>query len=161
VAYYKADTKYCCCRATCLSGNIVEFITHTHTHTHQPFVYDTKYCWWHITKPIPSIVTVVQHICQVTLSTSLHTRQPLVYNKGSVPNFAHTPNYAHDGIVAAKCWTLTMTDVTFNLGCKRHLVCQSRDRKRGRRLCIHWKIFFVLKHFVGFCFMSVLNLKSM
>jgi hypothetical protein len=31
VAYYKADTKYCCCRATCLSGHIVDFTTHTHT----------------------------------------------------------------------------------------------------------------------------------
>jgi hypothetical protein len=24
-------------------------------------LYDTKYCWWHITKPTPSIVAVVQH----------------------------------------------------------------------------------------------------
>jgi hypothetical protein len=31
-AYYKADTKYCCCRAMCLSGHIVDFTTHTHTH---------------------------------------------------------------------------------------------------------------------------------
>jgi hypothetical protein len=46
--YCKADTKYCCCRATRLSGHIVDFTTHTHTH--QPFVYDTKYCWRHITK---------------------------------------------------------------------------------------------------------------
>jgi hypothetical protein len=30
-AYYKADTKYCCCRATCLSGHIVDFTTHTST----------------------------------------------------------------------------------------------------------------------------------
>jgi hypothetical protein len=44
-AYYKADTKYCCYRATCLSGHIVDFTTHTST-----FVYDTKYCWQHITK---------------------------------------------------------------------------------------------------------------
>jgi hypothetical protein len=43
-------------------------------------LYDTKYFWWHITKPIPSIVAVVQHVCQVTLSTSLHTHQPIVYN---------------------------------------------------------------------------------
>jgi hypothetical protein len=28
-AYYKADTQYCCCRATCLSGHIVDFTTHT------------------------------------------------------------------------------------------------------------------------------------
>jgi hypothetical protein len=27
-AYYKVDTKYCCCRATCLSGHIVDFTTH-------------------------------------------------------------------------------------------------------------------------------------
>jgi hypothetical protein len=33
-AYYKADTNYCCCRATCLSDNIVDFTIHTHTHTH-------------------------------------------------------------------------------------------------------------------------------
>jgi hypothetical protein len=33
-AYYKADTKYCWCRATCLSGHIVDFTTHSHTHTH-------------------------------------------------------------------------------------------------------------------------------
>jgi hypothetical protein len=44
--YYKFDTKYCCCRATCLLGHIVEFTKHTH----QPFVYDTKYCWRHIYK---------------------------------------------------------------------------------------------------------------
>jgi uncharacterized surface protein with fasciclin (FAS1) repeats len=30
-AYYKADTKYCCCRATCLSGHIVDFTIHTST----------------------------------------------------------------------------------------------------------------------------------
>jgi hypothetical protein len=36
-------------------------------------LYDAKYCWRHITKLIPSIVAVVQHVCQVTLSTSLHT----------------------------------------------------------------------------------------
>jgi hypothetical protein len=36
-------------------------------------LYDAKYCWQHITKPIPSIVAVVQHVCHVTLSTSLHT----------------------------------------------------------------------------------------
>jgi uncharacterized surface protein with fasciclin (FAS1) repeats len=29
--YYKADTKYCCCCATCLSGHIVDFTTHTST----------------------------------------------------------------------------------------------------------------------------------
>jgi hypothetical protein len=29
---------------------------------------------------IPSIVAVVQHVCQVTLSTSLHTHQPFVYD---------------------------------------------------------------------------------
>jgi hypothetical protein len=40
-------------------------------------LYDTKYCWRHITKPIPSIVAVVQHVCQVTLSTSLHTHYRL------------------------------------------------------------------------------------
>jgi hypothetical protein len=33
----------------------------------------------HITKPIPSIVAAVQHVCQVTLSTSLRTHQPFVY----------------------------------------------------------------------------------
>jgi 5-keto 4-deoxyuronate isomerase len=27
-AYYKADTKYCCCRATCLLGRVVDFTTH-------------------------------------------------------------------------------------------------------------------------------------
>jgi hypothetical protein len=31
-AYYKNDTEYCCCNATCLSGHIVDFTTHTHTH---------------------------------------------------------------------------------------------------------------------------------
>jgi hypothetical protein len=41
---------------------------------------DTKYCWRHITRPIPSIVAVVQHVCQVTLSTSPHTHQPFVYD---------------------------------------------------------------------------------
>jgi hypothetical protein len=30
-AYYKADTNYCCCRATCLSGHIVDLTTHTST----------------------------------------------------------------------------------------------------------------------------------
>jgi hypothetical protein len=30
-AYYKADTNYCCCRATCMSGHIVDFTTHTST----------------------------------------------------------------------------------------------------------------------------------
>jgi hypothetical protein len=30
-AYYKADTMYCCCLATCLSGHIVDFTTHTWT----------------------------------------------------------------------------------------------------------------------------------
>jgi peroxiredoxin len=45
-AYYKADTKYCCCHATCLSGHIVDFTTHTH----QPFVYNTKCCWRHVTR---------------------------------------------------------------------------------------------------------------
>jgi hypothetical protein len=102
-AYYKADTKYCCCHATCLSGHVVDFtdITHLCTipsivgdilqsryqvlllscnmfvrshcrlHWHHPFLYDTKCCWWHITKPIPSIVAVMQHVCRVTLSTSL------------------------------------------------------------------------------------------
>jgi hypothetical protein len=30
-AYYKADTNCCCCRATCLSGHIVDFTTHTST----------------------------------------------------------------------------------------------------------------------------------
>jgi hypothetical protein len=30
-AYYKADTKYCCCRATCLSCHVVGFTTHTST----------------------------------------------------------------------------------------------------------------------------------
>jgi hypothetical protein len=30
-AYYKVDTKYCCCRATCLSGHIFDFTTHTST----------------------------------------------------------------------------------------------------------------------------------
>jgi hypothetical protein len=44
-AYYKADIKYCCCHATCFSGRIVDFTTHN-----QPFVYDTKYRWRHITK---------------------------------------------------------------------------------------------------------------
>jgi hypothetical protein len=29
---------------------------------------------------IPSIVAVMQHVCQVTLSTSLHTHQPFVYD---------------------------------------------------------------------------------
>jgi hypothetical protein len=29
-AYYKADTKYYCCRASCLSGHIVDFTTHAH-----------------------------------------------------------------------------------------------------------------------------------
>jgi hypothetical protein len=43
-------------------------------------LYDTKYSWQHITKSIPSIVAVVQHICQVTLSTSLRTHQPFVYD---------------------------------------------------------------------------------
>jgi hypothetical protein len=43
-------------------------------------LYDTKYCWQHITKLIASIVAVVQHVCQVTLSTSLHTHQPFVYS---------------------------------------------------------------------------------
>jgi hypothetical protein len=43
-------------------------------------LYDTKYCWRHITKQIPSVVAVVQHVCQVTLSTSLHTHQPFVYD---------------------------------------------------------------------------------
>jgi hypothetical protein len=103
-AYYKANTKYCYCRATCWSGHNVDFTTHINRlymirsivggilqswyqvlllscnmfvrshfwlhYTHQPFAYDTKYCWRHITKPIPSIVTVVQHVCQVTLLTS-------------------------------------------------------------------------------------------
>jgi hypothetical protein len=31
VVYYKAKTKYCCCRVTCLSGHIVDFTTHTST----------------------------------------------------------------------------------------------------------------------------------
>jgi hypothetical protein len=43
-------------------------------------LYDTKYCWRHIIKPIPSIVAVVQHVCQVTVSTSLRTHQPFVYD---------------------------------------------------------------------------------
>jgi hypothetical protein len=30
-SYYEADSKYCCCRATCLSGHIVDFTTHTST----------------------------------------------------------------------------------------------------------------------------------
>jgi hypothetical protein len=29
VAYYIANNKYCCCHATCLSGHIVDFTTHT------------------------------------------------------------------------------------------------------------------------------------
>jgi hypothetical protein len=33
-------------------------------------LYDTTYCWRHITKPIPRTVAVVQHVCQVTLLTS-------------------------------------------------------------------------------------------
>jgi hypothetical protein len=42
---------------------------------------DTKYCWRHITKQIPSIVAALQLVvCQVTLSTSLHTHQPFVYD---------------------------------------------------------------------------------
>jgi hypothetical protein len=40
----------------------------------------TKYYWRHITKSVPSIVAVVQHVCQVTLLTSLHTHQPFVYD---------------------------------------------------------------------------------
>jgi hypothetical protein len=39
-------------------------------------LYNTKYCWRHITELKPSIVAVMQHVCQVTLSTSLHTHQP-------------------------------------------------------------------------------------
>jgi hypothetical protein len=30
-AYYKANTKYRCCHATCLSGHIIDFTTHTST----------------------------------------------------------------------------------------------------------------------------------
>jgi hypothetical protein len=41
---------------------------------------DTKYCWQHITKQVPTIVAVVQHVCQVTSSTSLHTHQAFVYD---------------------------------------------------------------------------------
>jgi hypothetical protein len=73
-AYYKADTKYCCMQHVC------QVTLSTSLHTHQPFVYNTKYCWRHITKLIPSIVAVVQSVCQVTLLTSLHTHQPFVYN---------------------------------------------------------------------------------
>jgi hypothetical protein len=29
--YYKSETKYCCCLATCLSGHMVDFTTHTST----------------------------------------------------------------------------------------------------------------------------------
>jgi hypothetical protein len=32
-AYYKADTKYCCCRATCLSGHIVDYTHVSHLYT--------------------------------------------------------------------------------------------------------------------------------
>jgi hypothetical protein len=49
-------------------------------------LYDTKYIWLHITKPIPSIVAIVQHVCQVTLSTSLqtHTRISRLYTIPSI-----------------------------------------------------------------------------
>jgi hypothetical protein len=43
-------------------------------------LYDTKYCWWYIIKQIPSNVAVVQHVCQITLSTSLHTHRPFLYD---------------------------------------------------------------------------------
>jgi hypothetical protein len=41
---------------------------------------NTKSVVQHFTKPIPSIVAVVQLFCQVTLSTSLHTHQLFVYD---------------------------------------------------------------------------------
>jgi hypothetical protein len=37
-ACYKADTNYCCCRATCLSGHIVDFSTHTSIHQPLPSI---------------------------------------------------------------------------------------------------------------------------
>jgi hypothetical protein len=74
-AYYKVDTKYCCCRATCLSGYIVDFTTHTSTVCIRYQVLLATYY-----KADTSIVAVVQRVCQVTLSTSLHTHQPFVYD---------------------------------------------------------------------------------
>jgi hypothetical protein len=67
-AHYKADTKYCCCRATCLSGHIVDFTTHALTICVRYQVLlvtyykaDTKCCCCRAT------------CCQVPLLTSLHT----------------------------------------------------------------------------------------
>jgi hypothetical protein len=74
-AYYIVDTKYGCCRATCLSGHIFDFTTHPST-----VCIRYQVLLLHITKQIPSIVAVVQHVCQVTLLTSLHTHQPFVYD---------------------------------------------------------------------------------
>jgi hypothetical protein len=69
--------KYCCYRATCLSGHVVDFTTQVLLLSSNMFV--RSHCRLHYT----SIVAVVQHVCQVTLSTSLHKyccRRATCYN---------------------------------------------------------------------------------
>jgi hypothetical protein len=68
-AYYKNDTKYCCCRATCLSGHIVDFTTHASTvcirYQVLLAVYykaDTKYCCCRATCLSGHIVDFTTHI---------------------------------------------------------------------------------------------------
>jgi hypothetical protein len=80
-------------------------------------LHDTKYYWRRITKPIPSFVAVVQHDCQVTVSTSLHTHKP----------FLQDTKYCWRHIT--KCFELTRVCKSFKM-CKNGWTVRNLSNRR-------------------------------